>query len=139
MERQGAIMNHQTEREQLENVLYAYQAASTNPNYATLSEWIDRYPYYEQELTEFTIAQNMIHMLPEPVITEQEEAELIDFGRNVIQSLIGKIRTSQEPASPPLESLLVVGQAIGLRLAGIAKQTRLSAALIRKLDRRLIP
>lgn len=130
-------MNRQPEREQLEDVLHAYQEAAPDLNYATLNEWIRRYPYYGQELTEFTVAHNLLQTLPEPVVPEQAEAELLTFGRGVIHSILGKAQ-SQEQAAAPLTSLLAAGKAIGLSLQDIARGSRLSAALVRKLDRRLI-
>lgn len=131
-------MNQQAEREHLEDVLHAYLAAASDPNYATLNEWVRRYPYYEQELTEFTVARNLLNALPEPVVTEQSEAELVTFGKSVIQSLIGTAHAAQKRATPPMASLLATGNALGLKLQDIAKRTRLSIALVRKLDRRLI-
>jgi len=137
MAKRGAIMNQQAEREHLEDVLHAYLAAASDPNYATLNEWVRRYPYYEQELTEFTVARNLLHTLPEPVVTEQAEAELMNFGKGMIQSLVSTARGTRKQVNSPLTSLLAAGSAIGLKLPDIAKRTRLSAALVRKLDRRL--
>src|SRR5688500_11111288 len=130
MAKRGAMMNQQIEREQLEDVLHAYQEAASDLNYATLNEWIRRYPYYEQELTDFTVAHNLLQTLPEPVVTEQAEAELLAFGKGVIRSLLSKAQ-SQEQTVSPLSSLLTAGSTIGLSLQDIAKRTRLSAALVR--------
>lgn len=129
-------MNQQTEREQLEDVLHAYQEAS--PNYAMLNEWIRRYPYYEQELTDFTVAHNLIQALPEPLVSEQAESELITFGKSVIQSLMGTAQVNREPTPARLASLLEAGKVVGLKLPDIAKRMRLGVALVRKLDRRLV-
>lgn len=130
-------MNQEREREQLEDVLHAYQEAAPDLSYATLNEWIRRYPYYEQELTEFTVVHNLLQTLPEPVVSEQAEAELLTFGRGVIRSLLSK-SPIQEQAASPLSSLLTAGSLIELSLQDIVKRSRLSVALVRKLDRRLI-
>lgn len=129
-------MNQQAEREHLEDVLHAYLAAASNPDYATLNEWVHRYPYYEQELTEFTVARNLMHALPEPVVTEQEEAELINFGKSIIASHLGAAHKTQQVATP-LTSLIAAGNVVGLKLQDIASQMHLSPVIVRKLDRRL--
>lgn len=129
-------MKPEMRQEYLEDVLDAYLEASSNPDYATLMAWIEQYPEYAEELTEFTIARNMMNALPEPEVSEQEEAELIAYGKSVIQSIFGTGQSKQEIVIP--NSLLEAGKAIGLKPAEIAKQGRLSTALVRQLDRRLI-
>jgi hypothetical protein len=137
-------MTNQIERPELEDVLDAYVAAVEVLSSATLEEWSQKYPYYERELTEFTVAWCQMQSLPPVEHTESDDDEerLLLRGMSVIQNLLHE--QSAQPSSAKQEQeetfvgLLAEGRSFGLTIDQLADRVELSAALVRKLDRRLI-
>jgi hypothetical protein len=137
-------MTHQIERPELEDVLDAYVATVSVPSSTTLAAWIQRYPYYEQELTEFTVAWCQMQSLPSAEHAEPDDNEetLLLHDMKIVQNLL-----DMQPAHPSaveqeqgetFQGLLAQGRSSGLSLDQLAECVKLSAALVRKLDRRLI-
>jgi hypothetical protein len=138
-------MTRPIERPELEDVLDAYVAEVETPSSATLAEWIQRYPHYERELTEFTVAWCQMQSLSPAEGTEPDEDDeaLLRHGMNIVQNLLQK-QSMQPPSQTQgkhdaFAGLLAQGRSSGLSsLAQLADCVELSAALVRKLDRRLI-
>jgi len=84
-------MTRPIERPELDDVLDAYVAEVETPSRATLAEWIQRYPYYERELTEFTVAWCEMQSLSPAEGTEPDEDDeaLLQYGMNIVQSIGG--------------------------------------------------
>ena len=132
-------MNNPNDLERLEDVLDAYVASDHGP-YASLDDWITRYPQYEQELTEFAISWGLMESLPpSPDADEVNEDTLVLRGMSVFQNLLHdqSLESGSAPV-PPFESLLTEGRTHGLEPLQLAHVARLGAILLRKLDRRLI-
>lgn len=124
-------MNQHNGREKLEDVLNYYTASVSEPSRAVLWEWIQRYPHYERELTEFTVSWTLMENLPmHPEAKEANEETLVRRGMSVVEQLL--------PEDQPLAGLLSESKAQGLSLHELADATGLSPALVAKLDRRLI-
>ena len=49
--------------DRLNDILDAYAASTPGPDFETLKEWVNRYPEFEVELTEFTIDWRLLHAL----------------------------------------------------------------------------
>lgn len=132
-------MNEHARRETLDDVLNAYVASSAGPSYKVLTEWILRYPQFEEELTEFTVGWSLNETLP-PVEEPEEvdEDTLVLRGMSVVQSILNKEEWAPVDKQTPFAGLLKEAKARGLSIHKLAEATRLSAALVRKLDRRLI-
>ena len=132
-------MNNPNGLESLEDVLDAY-VASDDGAYTSLSDWIRRYPQYEQELTEFAISWSLMEALPpSPDAEEVNEGTLVLRGMSVVQNLLhDQSLESRSMAVPPFESLLSEGRACGLEPRQLAHVARFGVGLLRKLDRRLI-
>jgi len=132
-------MSEQTARERLlETVLHEYMEAVPNPNYSALVEWIRRYPDFEQELTEFTVTRSLLQTQPAPPAEETtDKRELVQRGMSVVQGILAK-QSASAGAPPQFSSFLEAGKIRGLSIHDIAVRSRLSVALIRKLDRRLL-
>lgn len=132
-------MNEHARRETVDDVLNAYVASSAEPSYKALTEWIRRYPHFERELTEFTVGWSLNETLP-PVEEPEEvdEDTLVLRGMSVVQGILNKEEWTSADKQTPFAGLLKEGKARGLSIHKLAEATRLSAVLVRKLDRRLI-
>ncbi len=132
-------MNKPNGLERLEDVLDAFVASDVDPN-STLDEWIQRYPEYEQELTDFAVSWGLMRSLPPaPDAEEVDEDTLVLRGMSIVQNLLHS--QSIESASEsivPFESLIVEGRTRGLEPRQLAQVAELGVILLRKLDRRLI-
>lgn len=132
-------MNEHAGRETVDDVLNAYVASSTEPRYEALKEWIRSYPHFEKELTEFTVGWSLNETLPPAEETEEvDEDTLVLRGMSVVQGMLNKEDRKPVVNQTPFVGLLEEGKARGLSIRELAEATRLSAVLIRKLDRRLI-
>ncbi len=132
-------MSEHARRETLDDVLNAYVAYSSEPSYEVLTEWIRCYPHFEKELTEFTVGWSLSETLPpadEP--DGMDEETLVLRGMSVVQGILNKEEWQPADKQTSFAGLLKEGKARGLSIHGLAEATRLSAALVRKLDRRLI-
>lgn len=119
--------------EEVQDLLDAYVAAVEGPSVAALAEWIRRYPRYERELTEFTVAWSLSETLPPAA-----DVEAIPAGALAERGL-ARVREILEPAQEAaIDSLSAAGTARGLSIQQLAQRTGLSLVLLRMLDRRLI-
>lgn len=129
-------MNNRIGPETLDDVLDAFAARDDVPDSAQLAEWIRRYPQYEQELTDFAVAwTQMEHLPPAPHARGADTETLVLRGMSIFQN----VRYSKAAAvQQPLEGIVAPAAQRGLSLDALADALRLNAALVRKLDRRLI-
>jgi hypothetical protein len=129
-------MNQNSERRSLDDVLNAYAISDPGPGYASLVEWIRRYPYYEQELTEFTANWALMKWLPTPAATQQtDEDALVNRGMGIVQNIL-KAQVSEKIGL--LKGIVQEGSQLGLSIQQIARRAQMSMALVRKLDLRRI-
>lgn len=129
-------MNQSSERASLDDVLNAYAISDLGPGYASLAEWIRRYPYYEQELTEFTANWALMKWLPTPAAAQQtDEDALVNRGMGIVQNIL---RAQVLEKGGPLRGIVQEGSQLGLSLQQIARRAQMSVALVRKLDLRHI-
>ena len=129
-------MNQNSERASLDDVLNAYAISDPGPGYASLMEWIRRYPYYERELTEFTANWSLITWLPAPAANQRvDEDALVLRGMSIVQNIL-QAQTPEEIA--PLKGIVQEGKQLGLSIQQLARRAQISLALVRKLDLRRI-
>ena len=133
-------MSERNGRESVEVVLNALMASEPEPSSNTLREWIHRYPYYERELTDFVAAWILMDTLPpDPDTEEPDEEALMRRGTAMIEALLpGKDKQSPRESHRPFAGLLGEAKTLGLTMHELANVTRLSPALVAKLDQRLI-
>jgi hypothetical protein len=125
-------MSEQTNRERLDAVLEAYIEAVPEPSHRTLTEWIQRYPEFADELTVLTVGR-----LVAPFEVEPEEGVDEAALQRDLQVMRGALQRRRQPQA--LTSLSEAGKAVGLAsIKAIAQRANLSAALVRKLDLRLM-
>ncbi len=129
-------MNQNSERASLNDVLNAYAISDPGPGYASLAEWIRRYPYYERELTEFTANWSLMTWLPAPADNQGvDEDALVLRGMSIVQNILHAHAPGEET---PLKGIVQEGKQLGLSIQQIARRAQMSLALVRKLDLRRI-
>ena len=98
----------------LEDVLDAFVASSVD-QISALDQWIQRYPQYEQELTDFAISWSLMESLPlRPNTEEVDEETLVLRGMNIVHNLLHEQSLeADEGLGAQFESLLTEGQAEG--------------------------
>ncbi|HEX9990489.1 MAG TPA: hypothetical protein VGE45_18670 [Chloroflexia bacterium] len=135
--------NEQDQEERLDDVLNEYLASTTEPNAATLAEWVRLYPEYKQQLTDLTVNWSLMEWLPaagkiEPV----DEDTLVLRAMSVIQNMqlgqVGSPGGESDDTEAPLQSLFDEGRALGLTPQQLADKVKMNRALMGKLNRRLI-
>jgi hypothetical protein len=132
-------MNREQARVPLEDVLDAYVAASEHPDPQVLQEWMTRYPYYAQELADFTVSWSlMLTLPPSPGQSHTEEETLVLRGMSVVQNLLHAQLSTVPVNEPPLAGLITTGNTHGFSIQQLADAVELSVPLLGKLDRRLI-
>src|SRR5438552_2628561 len=114
-------MNREQPRVPLEDVLDAYVAASEHPDPRVLQEWITHYPYYTQELTDFTVSWSLMTTLP-PSHGQQptREEALVLRGMSVVQNLLHAQRGLVPTDEPPLAGLITTGNTHGFSTQQLA-------------------
>jgi hypothetical protein len=129
------MMTEETRKERLDDVLDAFLLSGGNT--AELEGWIQRYPEFEQELTDFVLARSLADSLPAaPDALRLPETELATHTQAILQSTLATI--SQEQQAVPIQSLLAEARSHGVERSQLARQLGLGTAVLLKLDRRLI-
>lgn len=147
---------------ELEAVLEAYADAEQGPSRATLVTWINRYPQFAPELTDFTARWQLLRWAGDAddnevaafEVLDEEQERMVLRGVSAAQSVFFAKRaakrsdgeTSLGEASDisalgfvaPIESLIAAAQRAGLDFAALKEHVGLSDALLQKLNRRLI-
>ena len=133
-------MSERNGRESVETVLDAFMSSEPEPSGAVLREWIHRYPYYERELTDLAVGWLLMDTLPpDPDTEESDEEALMRRGTIIIEDLLrGEDEQLSGEEHRSFMGLLGEAKALDLTMHELANVTRLSPALIAKLDQRLI-
>ena len=134
-------MNSLYGQELLDNILDAYVTEVETPNLEVLKEWIRKYPQYQRELTDFTIAWIQMEEL-RPINRDKTDHDtLVLRAMSVVQNLyrIGEQKSvPSQSAKNPIEKLVAEAGTQGFSQDQFAAQLKLSVGLLWKLDRRLI-
>lgn len=133
-------MSDQNEVVELDDVLNEYVSSTENPSHANLMEWIQRYPQFENELTEFTVNWSVMKTLP-PIgeISKNLEDRLINKGMSVVQNLLyqkRQERIKQNENKREFKGITQERKNKEMSLQYLAEHSRLSIALLAKLERR---
>src|SRR5947208_15987464 len=115
-------MNKNGERASLDDVLNAYAISHPGPGYASLAEWIRRYPYYEQELTEFTADWALMTWLPAPADNQNiDEDALVLRGMSIVQNIL---HAHAPEEMTPLKGIVQEGNQLGLSIQQLARRAQ---------------
>lgn len=123
----------------LEDVLNEYVDSERTPTYEALNKWIRLYPQFKTELTEFTANWTLMNELP-PVSEAKgiDKATLVLRCMSVFENRLHTLRNPTQNQSKKIKGLLAEGLRLGLTIDQIAEDCRLSVAIVRQLDQRLI-
>jgi len=126
--------------DELQDILDAYVAATSEPTTASLAAWIRRYPQYERDLTEFAVNWSLSDTLPTAPEVEAIPAEtLVQRGMARVHAVLAaQGAASIAQTAPAITNLATEARARGLSLRAVARESGLSVVLLSMLDRRLI-
>ena len=139
-------MKNQIGPVELDDVLDALLATGA-PSATALREFIQRYPQFQQELTEFAASWQLSEALPmSPDVQRVSDEMIVERGIRAVNELLSGRQFQVEPAGvpvgsvaqPPVRSLLDEARAQGLRPRQFAAAAGMGESLLAKLDRGLI-
>ncbi|MBL8080473.1 MAG: hypothetical protein JNM55_21055 [Anaerolineales bacterium] len=134
-------MNKPSGPELLDEILDAYVAAAQIPNREVLREWIKKYPQYERELTDFTVAWIQMEETPSANHGKPDIDHLVLKAMSTVQNLYNdkeSEKTSSQINNNSIEKLVAEAEAQGFPRDQFAAQLKLSVGLLWKFDRHLI-
>lgn len=134
-------MENQNSSNELDRILDEYVVENESLNKETLKDWIQRYPQYERELMDLTVALIQMQSIAPDEIAADEEEILVQRGISVARRLLhdNPKGTVEEPGlSRPIKSLIKEAGYRGLSLDQFAEQVRLIPSLLVKIDRHLV-
>lgn len=135
-------MNNSIEPYSLEEVLDAYVAASQSPSREKLQEWIKRFPQYEQELIEFTVAWSQTEYFPERKGQEKDSESWIQIGMKIARQAYEQQAVENKPLEirhkPPLVSFFQEGNRLGYSPDRLAQHLNIPMSIMRKIENRLL-
>lgn len=136
-------VNAEITRPDLEAVLDAYLSEAHGPDWTGLKAWLDEYPYYAAELMDFAAAWAQSEGMPRAHGAEAISGERVaQIARAALDAALAEYpltsATTDTDGQAAFPGLLDAGERLGLKLRDIARAAGLSAAIVRKLDRRLI-
>lgn len=151
---------------ELEAILEAYADAEPGPSRASLVAWINRYPQFARELTDFTARWQLLKWAGDAdeatdtaaavsEVLDDEQERLVLRGVSAAQGVFFAKRTAKRAAAQtassaeasvasaptaaaPIQSLLAAARRVGLEYGALKDRVGLSDALLQKLNRRLI-
>jgi transcriptional regulator with XRE-family HTH domain len=139
-------MKNQIDPVELDDVLDAFLATGA-PSATALREFIQRYPQFQQELTEFAASWQLSEALPmSPDVQRVSDEMIVERGIRAVNELLSGRQFQVEPAGvpvgsvaqPPVRSLLDEARAQGLRPRQFAAAAGMGESLLAKLDRGLV-
>src|SRR5262249_4705799 len=98
---ENSMMNEDTREERLDDVLGAFLLSGGDA--ANLKSWIQRYPEFAEELTDFVAARTLMNSLP-AAPDAIPEAELTMRTQTVLERVLANV--SAEPQAAAIQSLL---------------------------------
>lgn len=130
-------MNNQSDLCSLDQVLDAYLSVSKIPNQDTLKDWIQRFPEYEIELIDFTIAWSDIENSPLAFQSKNYEDSFLAIGKKLVsetfylETINERIKTKMA-----IRSFFTEGKNLGISPGQLSDQLNLSLPLLRRIDLR---
>lgn len=134
-------MNKPSGPELLDEILDAYVAAAQIPNREVLREWIKKYPHYERELTDFTVAWIQMEETSSANRGKPDIDHLVLKAMSTVQNLYNdneSEKTSSQINNNSIEKLVAEAEVQGISQDQFAAQLKLSVNLLWKFDRHLI-
>ena len=132
-------MNTSKNKITLDDVLNDYMVSELSPNHATLEEWIQKYPEYEKELTEFTINWTLMENAPPPEDTNEVTNDtLVLRAMSIVEDQLYKNKLKNTKKKDEIQDLSLEFKKKKLTIINIAAMTGMGRLIIPKLAKRLI-
>jgi transcriptional regulator with XRE-family HTH domain len=122
------MMDEKTLTEILEG--YAFETPAGNDQ-KILQKWMERYPFFAEDLMDFAAARAVAKFSPEPEISAEEEARYREKALRNLRAFLGK--STHQSA---LESLTDKAKEKGMNRAKFAAALGLSVSLVQYLEKR---
>ena len=108
-------MKKRTESCSLDQVIDAYLSVSIKPNRETLDDWIQWFPEYENELTDFTITWNEIENPRFSLQAQSDENLFVAIGKRLAREAFYSedIKLVDNPKQA-IQSILNEGRSLGI-------------------------
>jgi len=132
-------MSSQREKRDLEDVLNDYVAMEQNPSHGGLKKWIQQYPEYKKELTEFTVNWGLMEHLPQvPIPKEASQETLVLRAMSIVEDRLHALKEQEKASEASITDLLATCKHLGLDVHTMAARCKVSATIMMKLSRRFI-
>lgn len=122
----------------LDQILDEYVVENDSLSKEMLQEWIRRYPQYERELMDLTVALIQLQSAVPAEISEDEEEILVQRGISVVRRLLQDDQNGTADGtglSKPIQGLVKEAGYHDLSLDQLAEQVCLTPSLLAKIDR----
>lgn len=117
--------------QELQDIFEAYSLETPEGNNLDILErYIEEYPQYEQELTEFAAERAMLKFDLETEISNEQKNHLAELTRRNFE----KFRASKQTQVQSIESLITVAKKLGLKKIEFAKRLGLNPAQLFNLE-----
>jgi hypothetical protein len=121
----------------LDEVLDQFLVSTSADNPGQLAAWIDRYPQYRRELTNLALDRLQVELHASASAEPDDDPEMVERGMSLVEGILRAQRTSPA-AQHALQDLFAEAAARGLGPRRLATALRLTPAMLRRLERRLI-
>ncbi len=125
--------------ETLEDVLDAYVEATGKPSRDALKEWIQRYPQFKKDLTDFTVNWALMkHLPPTEGAEKTDENTLVLRAMSIVQDRLRALNQRDRDAEQEITDLLAEGKRCGMDVHVMADRCSMSVPVLMKLSQRFI-
>ena len=123
----------------LEDLLNNYASTEQNPSHDGLTRWIQEYPEYKNELTEFTVTWGLMEHLP-PVLSPDKvnQETLVLRAMSIVEDRLHAAKERMKITKAIGTDLLATCRSTGLDVHTMAARCRVSVPIMVKLSRRFI-
>jgi hypothetical protein len=128
-------------RKFLDELLLTYFLESESPKVDILEQWVNRYPQFEKELRDFTVAWSMIEFYSEGKAPKLVADRNVLTNETRILEFLNKAKIEQMvqyPDKSPIKSLIMEAEVYDITIEALAITVDLSVPIVAKLDSRLI-
>lgn len=123
----------------LEDVLNNYVSTEQNPSHEGLTKWIQQYPEYKKELTEFTVNWGLIEHLPHVLGSDEVNQEtLVLRAMSIVEDRLHAAKKRMKITEAIGTDLLATCKSSGMDVDTMASRCRVSVPIMMKLSRRFI-
>lgn len=133
----GKIMSTSKDDGKLLDVLNDYVESELTPNYSVLRKWVQKYPEFKDELTEFTVAWSLAKNSP-PEAKEVTSDTLVLRAMSIVGDRLYAHGLPKQLPKTKLTDFFKEARNVGLNVHMVANKANMSEQMVTKLARCLI-